>query len=133
MSQPRTQSYSGNTQAEIKKILFQVGYVGSQTTNIVGFVAPNAAGLASPANPIHGQTTNTLSNLLLRVPYVGFAPGIDSIGEFMNVSCPSEQACSSAPYDGNPFWSRYNSFQFSVTKRYSVSPALTRGPTRSTI
>lgn len=119
MKQPHTQSYSGNIQYELHRILFQAGYVGSQTTNIVGFVAPNEAGLATPQNPIHGQTNSTLSNLLLRVPYVGFAPGIDSIGEFMNTYCSSEQACSAAPYDGNPFWSRYNSFQLSVTKRYS--------------
>ena len=29
---------------------------------------------ASPANPIHGVTTNTLANINLRVPYLGFAP-----------------------------------------------------------
>ncbi len=119
MKQPHTQTYSGNIQTELKKVLFTIGYVGSQTTNIVGFVAPNQAGLATPGSPINGQTTSTLENLLLRVPFVGFAPGIDSIGEFMNTHCVSEQACSAAPYNGQPYWSRYNSFQLSATKRYS--------------
>jgi hypothetical protein len=119
LTQPRTQEYSGNIQAEVKTVVFQAGYVGSQTTNLVGFVPPNQAGLASPSNPIHGQTTNTLSNLLLRVPFIGFAPGVDGIGAFMNTYCTSEQACAANPYSGNPFWSRYNSFQFSATKRYS--------------
>jgi hypothetical protein len=119
MKQPHTQTYSGNLQYEVKSVLFTAGYVGSQTTNLVGFVAPNQAGLATPQNPINGQTTSTLANLLLRVPYVGFAPGIDSIGEFMNTYCASEQACSANPYDGKPYWSRYNSFQLSATKRYS--------------
>lgn len=119
MKQPHTQTYSGNMQYEMKRILFTAGYVGSQTTNIVGFVAPNQAGLATPQNPINGQTTSSLSNLLLRVPDVGFAPGIDSIGEFMNTHCTSEQACSANPYQGEPYWSRYNSIQLSATKRFS--------------
>jgi hypothetical protein len=119
MRQPHTQTYSGNIQYEAKTILFTIGYVGSQTANIVGFVAPNQAGLATPQNPINGQTTSTVENLLLRVPYVGFSPNIDSIGEFMNTYCASEQACSANPYNGQPYWSRYNSFQLSGTKRYS--------------
>jgi hypothetical protein len=119
MRQPRTQNYSANFQWELKGMAFQAGYVGSQTTNIVGFVAPNEAGLASPTSPINGQTTNSVENLLLRVPYVGFSPSIDSIGEFMNTYCASEQACSSSPYTGKPYWSRYNSFQFSANKRFS--------------
>jgi hypothetical protein len=119
MRQPHTQTYSGNIQYEVKKVLLTAGYVGSQTKNIVGFVAPNQAGLATPQNPINGQTTSTLANLLLRVPEVGFAPGIDSIGEFMNTHCTSEQACSASPYTGQAYWSRYNSIQLSATKRYS--------------
>ena len=119
MKPPRTQSYSGNIQDEWKNILFTVGYVGSQSTRLLAWTTPNQAGLASPTDPINGQTTNTLANLLMRVPYVGFAPGNNGVGEFMDTSCPSEQACSSNPYGGNPFWSRYNSIQLSATKRYS--------------
>jgi len=119
MKSPHTQTYSGNIQYEIKKILITAGYVGSQTTNIIGFVPLNEADLASPTAPIHGETTNTLANLTLRVPFVGFTPGSDGIGAFMNTYCVSEQACAANPYSGNSFWSRYNSAQFSATRRYS--------------
>jgi hypothetical protein len=119
LKQPRTQEYSANIQTEVKRIVIQAGYVGSRSTNLVGFVAPNQAGLASPDAPIHGQTTNTLANLLLRVPFIGFTPGVDGIGAFMSTYCPSEQACNASPYTGKPFWSRYNSFQLSLNKRYS--------------
>jgi len=117
MKQPHTNEYSANVQTEIKGILFQGGYVGSQTRNIVGFVALNQAYLASPDHPIHGQTTNTLANRALRVPFIGFTPGNDGIGVFSNVSCLDD--CLNNPYKGRPFWSRYNSMQFSATKRYS--------------
>ncbi len=117
--QPHTNEYSGNLQTEIKNMLFTAGYVGSQTTNIEAFVPLNQAGLASPSNPIHGQTTNTLENLLLRVPFIGFAPGYDSVGDFMNSYCTSVQNCIANPYGGKPYWSRYNSVQFSANKRFS--------------
>src|SRR6185436_8912278 len=117
LKQPHTNEYSVNLQTEIKGVLFQGGYVGSRTRNIVGFVALNQAYLASPEKPIHGQTTNTLANRALRVPFIGFTPGNDGIGVFSNVSCLED--CLNNPYKGRPFWSRYNSFQFSGTKRYS--------------
>jgi hypothetical protein len=116
---PHTNQYSGNVQTEIRKILFTAGYVGSQSTNIESFGPLNQAGLASPSNPIHGQTTNTLENLLLRVPFIGFGPGYDSIGDFMNTYCISAQNCLANPYGGRPYWSRYNSVQFSANRRFS--------------
>ncbi len=117
--QPHTHQYSANIQTEIKKTLFTAGYVGSRTTNIEAFVPLNQAGLASPSDPIHGQTTNTLENLLLRVPFIGFAPGYDSVGDFMNSYCTSAQNCLANPYGGKPYWSRYNSVQFSANRRFS--------------
>jgi hypothetical protein len=131
MTLPHTQQYSGNAQGELKGILFQVGYVGSQTTNIGGFVQDNQAGLASASSPIHGQTTNSQENVLLRVPFIGFGPGEDSIGMFRNTYCTSVQACLTKPYGGNPFFSRYNSVQFSATKRYSKGLAFTAAYTYS--
>jgi Carboxypeptidase regulatory-like domain/TonB-dependent Receptor Plug Domain len=125
MKLPHTQQYSGNVQQEFKGVLFQVGYVGSQTTNIGGFVQDNQAGLASSSNPIHGQTTNSQENVLLRVPFIGFGPGEDSIGMFRNTYCTSVQSCLTTPYGGKPFFSHYNSAQFSVTKRYSKGLAFT--------
>jgi hypothetical protein len=118
LKQPHTNEYSANLQMEIKGVLVQGGYVGSRTKNIVGFVALNQAYLASPERPIHGQTTNTLANRALRVPFIGFTPGNDGIGVFSNVSCLDD--CLTNPYKGRPFWSRYHSFQVSGTKRYSA-------------
>ncbi len=115
---PHTHQYSVNLQTEVRNILFTAAYVGSQSTNIESFGPLNEAGLASPSNPIHGQTTNTLENLLLRVPFIGFGAGYDSIGDFMNTYCTSEQNCLTNPYGGKPYWSRYNSVQFSANRRF---------------
>jgi outer membrane receptor protein involved in Fe transport len=131
MTLPRTQQYSGNAQIEIRKILFQGGYVGSRTTNLDGFLPANQASLASPAAPIHGQTTNSLENLLLRVPFIGFGPGEDSIGMFRSSYCTSAQACLANPYGGNLLFSHYNSAQFSATRRYSSGLAFTAAYTWS--
>jgi hypothetical protein len=131
MKLPHTQAYSANVQTEVKGILFQAGYVGSRTTNIGGFVQDNQAGLASPSNPIHGQTTNSQENVLERVPFIGFGPGEDSIGMFRNTYCTSVQSCLTTPYGGNPFFSQYNSAQFSATKRYSKGLAFTAAYTYS--
>jgi len=125
MNLPRTQQYSGNVQGEFKGILFQGGYVGSRTTHIGGFVPDNQAGLASASNPIHGQTTNTQENVLERVPFIGFGPGEDSIGMFRDTYCTSVQSCLTDPYGGKPFYSEYNSAQFSATKRYSKGLSFT--------
>jgi hypothetical protein len=100
VKQPYSQEYSANVQAEVKGLLLEMAYVGSRTNNIIAFVRPNQAQLASPERPIRGQTTNTLQNLSLRVPYLGFAP--TAISE------------SQSKYS-----SRYNSLQLSVRKRYS--------------
>ncbi len=131
MALPHTHQYSVNVQTEFKGILFQAGYVGSRSTNLGGFVPANQAGLASPTNPIHGQTTNSQSNVLLRVPFIGFGPGEDSIGMFRNTYCTSAQSCLNDPYGGNPFFSHYNSAQFSATKRYSNGLAFTAAYTWS--
>jgi hypothetical protein len=50
----------------------QVGYVGSNANHLIYSHSINQAGLATPQNPIRGQTTSTLANLTSRVPYEGF-------------------------------------------------------------
>jgi hypothetical protein len=101
---PRTQQYTVNMQAEWKQMLFQVGYVGSRTTNLIGFLRVNQALPATPENPVHGETTTTLGNILRRVPILGFpANGYFEL---------------SSSHDGIPFRGHYNSMQFSVNKRY---------------
>jgi Carboxypeptidase regulatory-like domain len=51
----------------------EVGYVGSSGINQANYNHNiNLAQLASPSNPINGQTTNTLANAAYRVPYLGY-------------------------------------------------------------
>jgi Carboxypeptidase regulatory-like domain/TonB-dependent Receptor Plug Domain len=70
-----TQEFAFNTQTEItSSMALQVGYVGSNANHLIYSHSINQAGLATPTNPIRGQTTSTLSNLTLRVPYLGFDP-----------------------------------------------------------
>ncbi len=100
LTSPYVQQYDLNIQYEIARdLLWQVGYVGSRTTHQAGCLEFNQALLASPQHPVNGQTTSTLENLALRVPYEGIASG-----SFI---------CDTA------FSSNYNSLQSSVTKRFS--------------
>ena len=76
LTSPYVQQYDLNVQYEFAPdFLWQVGYVGSKTTHQAGCVEFNQAGLATPQNPINGQTTSTLENLTLRVPFEGIAGG----------------------------------------------------------
>jgi hypothetical protein len=84
----------------------ELAYVGSSGINLVdAYHMLNQAALASPSNPINGQTTNTLANVEARVPYVGYA----SIGLPITA------------FDGT---SNYNSLQITVRKQYSFGLSL---------
>ena len=68
-----TQEFAFNVQTVITPTMsLQVGYVGSNANHLIYSHSINQAGLATPDNPIRGQTTSTLANLTLRVPYEGF-------------------------------------------------------------
>ena len=70
-----TQEYAFNVQTAITPTLaLQIGYVGSNTNHLIYSHSINQAGLATLENPIRGQTTSTLANLALRVPYQGWDP-----------------------------------------------------------
>ena len=70
-----TQEYAFNVQTAVTPTLaLQIGYVGSNANHLIYSHSINQAGLATPQNPIRGQTTSTLSNLALRVPYQGWDP-----------------------------------------------------------
>jgi hypothetical protein len=70
-----TQEFSFNLQTAITQTMsLQVGYVGSNANHLIYSHSINQAELATPENPIRGQTTSTLANLTLRVPYEGFDP-----------------------------------------------------------
>jgi hypothetical protein len=71
---PILQRYSMNLQSQLTTdMVFQVGYAGMRGTHMLVVRTPNQAALASASNPIRGETTNTLANLTLRVPYQGWS------------------------------------------------------------
>ncbi len=101
MEQPRSQHWSVNVQRQLSaNWMIGAGYVGSKGTNLIGSVRPNQALLASPENPVNGETTSTLQNRNLRVPYLGWAP--EGISEHHSL-----------------FSSNYHSLQTSISKRYA--------------
>ena len=73
---PLTRQYNLNLQYQFAPSwVLEVGFVGSSGINQTDYNHDyNVAGLASPSNPINGQTTNTLKNAIYRVPYLGYAP-----------------------------------------------------------
>ncbi len=100
LSDPYVQQYNLNLEYEVTKdLLWEVGYVGAKSTHIPGCVEFNQALLASPENPVNGETTNTNENIVQRLPFSGIAQG--------------SYICQTT------FDARYNSLQTSVTKRLS--------------
>lgn len=100
MVDPYTEEYNLNTQfAPFQDYLAEVGYVGTRSIHVAGCAEFNQSLLASAANPVNGQITNTGSNVVQRVPYAGIEPG--------------SFVCQSA------YSSNYNALQASLTKRLS--------------
>ena len=100
ITSPYTQQYDLNLQYQFAQdFLWQVGYVGSKTTHLTGCEQFNQALIATPQNPVNGQTTTTNENVAQRVPYAGIAGG--------SFVC------------GTGFGANYNSLQTSLTKRLS--------------
>jgi hypothetical protein len=99
---PLVQQYNLNVQYEFApRWILEVGYVGSSGLNLMDIYRNyNTAQLATPANPINGQTVSTLENINLRVPYLGYSPaglqGTDFVGS-----------------------SNYNSLQVTLRKQFS--------------
>jgi hypothetical protein len=99
---PLVRQYNLNVQYQfIPSWTLEAGYVGSSRINQEDFSHNyNTAQLASAAHPINGVTTNTLENINLRVPYLGFVPtGLLGTG-----------------YD---LISNYNSLQVTLRKQFS--------------
>ena len=99
---PLTRQYNFGIQYEfLPRWVLEVGYVGSSGINQANYNHNyNLAQLASPSNPINGQTTNTVSNAVYRVPYLGYQP----IG------------VQGTEYDATY---HYNSLQVTVRKQFS--------------
>jgi hypothetical protein len=100
LTDPYVQQYNLNLQYEMtQNLLLEIGYVGAKSTHIPGCLQFNQALLASPENPVNGETTNTNENIVQRLPFSGIAQG--------------SYICQTT------FDARYNSLQTSVTKRLS--------------
>lgn len=73
---PYTQQYNLNLQYGLgRSTLFELGYLGSASTHLTGETEFNQALLASPSHPVNGETTNTVNNVVQRLPFEGIAPG----------------------------------------------------------
>ena len=100
MVNPYTAEYNLNLQTELaRNYLLEIGYVGTHSFHVAGCTEFNQALLASPTNPVNGETTNSAANVIQRLPYAGISPG--------SLFCESS-------FDAN-----YNSLQTSLTKRMS--------------
>jgi len=72
---PIVQEYSLGTQTQITpSLVLEVGYSGARGLHLLDIRSINQANAATAADPIRGETTNTLANLALRVPFEGFSP-----------------------------------------------------------
>jgi len=74
---PLVEQYNLEAEQQLpKKVVLEVGYVGTRGTRLAEGRDINIAALASPTNPINGVTTNSTlsSNVQARVPYQGFTP-----------------------------------------------------------
>jgi hypothetical protein len=70
---PTTYHYSLGIQTEVPGgAILEVAYAGARDLHTILGRTYNQASLASPDNPIRGQTTNTVANIPLRVPYEGW-------------------------------------------------------------
>jgi hypothetical protein len=100
LRQPYTQQWSASLEYSLGSFLFNVGYVGSESTHLIAGFDPNQPLLASPSNPVDGLTVNTVENRASRVPYLGWLPtGID---EFKSI-----------------LTGQYDALQLSVNRRFS--------------
>lgn len=73
---PYTQEYNLNVQYEFARdYLLEVGYVGTRSVHRPGTIEFDQALLASPQNPVDGETTNSTNNLVQRLPFAGVSPG----------------------------------------------------------
>ncbi len=81
---PYSQHYSLNAQVSFAhNYLLEVGYVGSKATHLQNLRSWNQAFLASPEQPVHGETSNSAANMAARLPFVGLSSplnGMESTG-----------------------------------------------------
>jgi hypothetical protein len=94
----RTQEYNLNLQYAFGHgYLLEVGYVGTNSAHRPGQVEFDQALLASPQNPVNGQTNNSVNNVTARLPIQGVSQG--------------------SLFTDSVFIANYNALQTSITKR----------------
>ena len=94
----RTQEYNLNVQyAPGRDYLLEIGYVGTNSAHRPGQVEFDQATLASPQNPVNGQTNNSINNVTARLPIQGVSQG--------------------SLFTDSVFIANYNALQASITKR----------------
>ena len=72
---PTTYHYSLGLQSRLPGgAILDIAYAGARDLHSILGRSINQAALASPANPIRSQTTNTVANIPLRAPYLGWTP-----------------------------------------------------------
>jgi Carboxypeptidase regulatory-like domain/TonB dependent receptor len=123
---PMVQAYSLGLQTQLPGgIVLETGYSGARGEHLIRMRSVNQAELASPEDPIRGQTTNTVANVPLRVPYEGWDPTLmDQI-----------ESSGSSWYDAllvslNKRFSKGLQFQLSYTfsKSLSTDASTSTGP-----
>ena len=72
---PTSYKYSMGLQTQLPNhSVLELTYVGARELHQIGSLSLNQASLASTSNPIRGVTTNTVANVALRKPQLGFTP-----------------------------------------------------------
>lgn len=127
---PMIQQYSLNLQTQLPGgLLFEAGYSGARGEHLIRERSVNQAGFASPSDPIRGQTTNTIANIPLRVPYEGWDPTLMEQIESSGASWYNALLVSL-----NKRFSQGLQFQLSYTfsRSYSTDDATSTGPNGGT-
>ena len=128
---PIIQEYSLGTQTQITpSLVLEVGYSGARGLHLIDELSVNQAQLASPTNPINGQTTNTVANIQQRVPFLGF-----SSNEMLQIGSGAASWYNALLVSLNKRFSHGLQFQVSYTwaKDLSDSYGSTTGPNGGTI
>src|ERR1700733_1143925 len=94
----KTYEYNVNLQYAIGRgYVLQAGYVGTRSVHRPGSLEFDQTLLASPQNPVNGETTNSTGNVIARMPIQGVSPG--------------------SLFTDSVFEANYNALQASITKR----------------
>lgn len=68
------QHWALDLQYQVKDFVFTAGYAGAKGTHLIASHSISQPLLASPDNPVNGETTNSADNAILRSPFLGVSP-----------------------------------------------------------